>query len=438
VGSEPENDVALSPDGALIVGVGVDRQVRLWNARTGAQVRRIGGSRRELRSATFSSDGTRFAVGGGDGVTRVWSIAGGSPVTVLRGQGGLVYDVAFANTSRRLVSAGDDGNARVWDVGSQRVFVDPSATDSIDFDRSGRLILGASEDGSVRIWDAATGKLRKTLPGPAGYTYARFSPTAEAVIIGRDATSSVILWPLGSGSPRTIAKHPPGSGLYNVRLDGAGRRVVYVDTRGGVTLTDIRSGRGITLGGAPKDLYDVQISPDGRHAVGGTESGRLIVWRLDQPTRPERVSTGHRGHINSATYGPGGRIVSASGDRTIRVWGPGGGPALVLRGHDDDVMGAVFTHDGRRIISASGDGSVRLWDAAGGDALAVLDSGEIALYDLAVSPRGTIATVDVNNVVHVFPCSVCGDVAHVRALARSGNPRPLTDDERERFLAAAR
>ena len=437
-GSRPETDVALSPDGRLIVGVGFDRQVRVWNARTGAQVRRIGGSRRELRSAAFSADGTRFAAGGGDGVTRVWSVAGGSPVAILRGQGGLVYDVAFGRTGQRLVSAGDDGNARIWDVEDGQLFADPGKVDNIDISRNGRLVVAGSEDGTVRIWDALTGKLRKSLPGPDGYTYARFTPAADAVIIGRDTTSSVILWPLASGSPRTIAKHPRGSGLYNVRLDASGRRVVYVDTRGSVTLTDIRSGRGITLGGAPKDLYDVQISPDGRHAVGGTESGRLIVWRLDQPTRPERVLTGHRGHINSATYGPGGRIVSASGDRTIRVWSPGGGPPVVLRGHDDDVMGAVFTRDGRHIISASGDGSVRLWDAGGGDALAVLASEDVALFDLAVSPRGTIATGDANSVVHVFPCTVCGDVAHVRALARSRNPRPLTDEERDRFLAAAR
>jgi WD40 repeat protein len=364
-------------------------------------------------------------------------VVGGAPVAVLRGQGGLVYDLAFANTRQRVVSAGDDGNARVWDAGSQQVFVNPSATDDIDFDRTGRLIVAGSEDGAARIWDAVTGRLRKSLPGPMGYTYARFSPSADAVVVGHDASASVELWPLSSGSPHMIDRHPAGSGLYNVRFDRTGRRVVWADTRGRVSVNDIGSGRAIALGGAPKDVYDVQVSPDGRRVVAGTESGNLLVWRLDRPARPERVLTGHRGHVNRLAYGPDGRIVSASGDRTIRVWSPGGGPEVVLRGHDDDVMTAVFTPDGRRILSASGDGTVRLWDAHGGDALAVLDSGDTTLYDLALSRDGTIAVVDVNNVVRVFGCLVCGETAQVRALARSLGPRPLTRNERARFLAAA-
>ena len=80
-------------------------------------------------------------------------------------------------------------------------------------------------------------------------------------------------------------------------------------------------------------------------------------------------------------YSRNGRLVSADADRTVRVWNPGGGPEVVLRGHTDEVNVAGFTNDGRHVLSASTDGTLRLWDARGGDALAVLQSGGV--YDFA-------------------------------------------------------
>jgi WD40 repeat protein len=220
------------------------------------------------------------------------------------------------------------------------------------------------------------------------------------------------------------------------RFDPTGRRVIYVDARGAITVHDLRTGRDIALGGAPRDVYDAQVSPDGAHAAAGTESGRILVWRLDRPARPQRTLTGHRGHVNSIAYARDGRIVSAGADRTVRVWDPGGGRPVVLRGHDDEVTTAVFSRDGRRVLSASNDGTLRLWDARGGEPLAVLESGTGPLYDVAVSRDGRIATLGKGEVVRVFRCAVCGGLAQVRALARAHGARPLSTQERQRLLEA--
>jgi WD40 repeat protein/DNA-binding winged helix-turn-helix (wHTH) protein len=437
-GGKPQNAVALTPDAQLIVAGGEDSQIRLWSVRSGAQQTRIKASDRALLAVAFSRSGRRFAAGGADGVTRVWSIAGGPPVAVLRGQGGQVYDVAFGRSDQRVVTAGDDGNARVWDAGSTQVIAEPAVTYNIDFNRNGSLIASGSDDGVVRVWDAASGALRASLRGPAGPTLARFSPIADEVVVGRDSTSELLMWPLANGAPQPIAKLGVGRGVYSVRLDAGGRRVVSVDRKARATVHDLRSGRTIVLGGAPEDLYEVQLSADGREAVGGTESGKVVLWRLDRPTKPERVLTGHHAHVNTAAFGRDVQIVTASGDRTVRVWNRAGDPGAVLRGHNEDVTTATFTRDGRRIVSSSADGTVRLWDARGGDALAVLESGGAPLYDLSLSADGKIATLDGKDFVRVFRCDVCGDSAQVRALARSREPRQLTRDERERFLAAAR
>jgi WD40 repeat protein/DNA-binding SARP family transcriptional activator len=437
-GKTGEADVRFSPDAAVVVGAGNDGWLRLWDASTGAEKRRERVASRELSAAAFSQDGRRYAVAGTDGVIRVWSIVGGPPVAVLRGQRSQVYDIEFGPTNDRIVSAGDDGTARVWNAGRTVAWVvGASVTHNIDFNPNGHLLVTGSDDGTLRLWDATTGRLRKSVPGPDGYTTARFSPTADQAVVDRYPQSTVLVWPVSASAPHLIARLPKGSGASVARFDSTGRRIVYANLKRALVVRDLRSGRDVRLGGAPKDIYDAQVSPDGKAVAVVSESGPVRIWRLDRPAAPERTLSGHRGHVNALAYSRDGRIVTAGADRTVRVWSPRGAAEVVLRGHRDEVTAVSFTRDGARVLSSSSDGTLRLWDARGGDALAVLQSGS-PLYDIAVGRNGRIATLDRHEVVRVFDCEVCGSIDQVRALARSRAPRALTGEQKQRFLAAAR
>jgi hypothetical protein len=63
----------------------------------------------------------------------------------------------------------------------------------------------------------------------------------------------------------------------------------------------------------------------------------------------------------------GGRVVSGSGDGTLRFWDDRTGQPVggSLEGHDKEVASVAFSRDGRRIASGSADGTVRLWPAPG-------------------------------------------------------------------------
>ena len=80
---------------------------------------------------------------------------------------------------------------------------------------------------------------------------------------------------------------------------------------------------------------------------------------------------GHDGNVNFASFSPDGKkIVTASKDKTVRVWEAESGKELKkLEGHTDEVNSASFSPDGKKIVTASWDRTARIWDAESGEEL---------------------------------------------------------------------
>ena len=74
---------------------------------------------------------------------------------------------------------------------------------------------------------------------------------------------------------------------------------------------------------------------------------------------------GHTNNVLSAAFSPdGSRIVTASDDRTAKVWdAKSGAEVLTLKGHAKKVNSASFSRDGTRVVTASDDGTAKVWPA---------------------------------------------------------------------------
>jgi WD40 repeat protein len=92
--------------------------------------------------------------------------------------------------------------------------------------------------------------------------------------------------------------------------------------------------------------------------------------------------------VTACAVGPdGARIVSASGDRTLKVWDALTGEVRrTLQGHTGVVLGCAISPDGAWIASASRDHTLRVWDIHTGMCASTLHV-DAPLASCAWSPR---------------------------------------------------
>jgi WD40 repeat protein len=131
------------------------------------------------------------------------------------------------------------------------------------------------------------------------------------------------------------------------------------------------------------------FSPDGNRIVTASWDKTTRLW--DAETGNPLGELDHTERVESAAFSPDGkRIVTASWDKTARLWDAETGKPIgkPLTGHAERVLSAAFSPDGKRIVTASGDKTARLWDAETGKQIGQLDGHTNEVWSAAFSPDG--------------------------------------------------
>ena len=150
-------------------------------------------------------------------------------------------------------------------------------------------------------------------------------------------------------------------------------------------------------------MYDEQFDRAMRYALQAYPARGRLPWSTPfstelegklagsaLSTRLHRRLKGHSEFVISAKFsGDGKRVVTASGDRTARIWDAESGKEIaVLKGHDNFVRSAAFSGDGKRVVTASDDRTARIWDAESGKEIAALKGHDNFVRSAAFSGDG--------------------------------------------------
>ena len=151
-------------------------------------------------------------------------------------------------------------------------------------------------------------------------------------------------------------------------------------------------------------VMDAAYSPDGKHIVTASGDKTARVWDLAGNQIAELK--GHQGALLRASFSPDGKqIVTASYDKTARVWDLAGNQIAELKGHQDKVLTASFSPDGKQIVTASDDKTARLWNLSGKQ-IAQLKGHEGTVVSASFSPDGKrIVTASADKTARVWDLS---------------------------------
>ena len=144
-----------------------------------------------------------------------------------------------------------------------------------------------------------------------------------------------------------------------------------------------------TLAGHSAKVNAVAVTLDGRRAVSASSDKTLKLWDLETGG-DLRTLAGHSSQVFAVAVTPDGRCaVSASEDTTLKVWDlETGVEQRTLAGHSDWVNGVAVTPDGRRAVSASDDNTLKVWDHETGSELRTLAGHSGSVNGVAVTPDG--------------------------------------------------
>jgi len=301
------NYILFSPDGKYIISRS-SRTIKIWKFPT---MRSIGTL--DVNCLELSPDGKYIITLDGKKI-KILKFPSGKLAQTLSHTGS-VTSVAFSPDGKYIVSGSQDKTIKVWVFESGELI--HSLADhyegiySVKVSPDGKYIISGSDDTTVKLWDFSTGNLIRTLEG---HEYCRVREDKGAL---ETKNKNIIMDVLISPNEKYVLGK-------------------YLDLT--IEVWELLTGKHlVTFEGYENGFTSIIFSPDSKYLIAGLS----FLYPPNETEREEdlrfnngdieiyEVSTGrlistftqHKGWVNSIDVSPDGRfIVSGSEDKTVRVW----------------------------------------------------------------------------------------------------------------------
>jgi len=266
--------------------------LRLWDARTGAQLRTLtSGDVRNVFRTAFSPDGTRLAASTvtEDRVAtiKMWATATGAEVSSIREKSAAFF-VIFDPSGRFLVREGPEYTVQAREAESGKLVGVVGRHErqiwGMAFSPDGQLLATASNDGTVRVWKwnpRRLGQPQEPLKLPVrigGYTdRVAFSADSQCLATGGEGQTARI-WDAKTGEELHTLRAHTGD-VFSLAFSGDGQ---WLATAGEDTTIRIWNAKSwelrCTLRGHTGVVNTLAFSPDSRHLASGSRDHTMKVW----------------------------------------------------------------------------------------------------------------------------------------------------------------
>jgi WD40 repeat protein len=319
---------------------GWTRNVTLWNARTGEEIRRFRGYASNVTALTLSPDGRYLLTGDDGGQAHLWDVTTGRQIQRFTGHEMGITSLAVSPDSRLVLTGGWDKAARLWDAATGEIvhsFEHANFITSVAFSLDGRQAATASWDKTACLWDVASGAKLNCFEHPHGVDAVAISPDGKTVLTA--FTNSEFYYP---GSGVLISLWDAGS-RQKLWSESVGHPIqsIQFSTDGHFALT---SGDSITR--YDSTLWDLSnhksLATYLNKSVFFTQSDRLVIAYGDQGPHIDLL-----GFINNSFSRIEHRLFAVSSDARFGVAiGPGNAASIYKIGGGNELCRLISFNDG--------------------------------------------------------------------------------------------
>jgi WD40 repeat protein/predicted nucleic acid-binding protein len=226
--------IAFEPNGRSLYSAGDDGRVIRWAIPSGEKLGEWRASYGEMRGLAIRPDGQQLATGDDSGTLTLWSLPEGRELKQLKGHEDAIADstrsLVYSPNGQQLASTSYDRTTRLWDVVSgkaaQVLRGHNDAVMGVDFSPDGKLISTSSYDRRIVLWQAATGQPLRVLTGHQNIVFGlRFSADG-GTLYSASRDNTMRSWDVASGATLQVFQGHE-AGLRSVALASVGADDVH-------------------------------------------------------------------------------------------------------------------------------------------------------------------------------------------------------------------
>jgi len=315
------------------------------------------GHQGRLGMAAWSPDGQQVLTAAEDKTARVWRADGTGVPRVLEDRIGGVHLAAWSPDGKRVATASEFRTARIWDVEGKGTSVllrgHTGPIQALAWSPGGERLATASEDKTARIWDAGGTAAAVVLAGHHGpLRTLAWSPDGQYVVT-TSGDQTARLWETAHGGQlesfdaSTAAFSPDGQWLLTVQ--GPLAQVWRVHGKGKPKL----------LKGHEGPILTALWSPDSQKILTASEDKTARVWEVTGTAPPRKLS--HSGKVTLAAWSPQGDRLATAAGRTVHVWKTASQDEPTVLTHRGPVSSLAFSPGDGRYLATAAEGVTRVW-----------------------------------------------------------------------------
>lgn len=431
----------VSPDGKTIATGSQDSNIIIWNAETGAELKRFSfvsaEKPTEFLDVQFSKGGDKLAILGFEVLaifdTKTWEKKQAAPEKfldkniLLNG-----WKIAFSPLEKTLAHGTFEGNVVFLDAETLEIIrilkLHQSNVKSLGFSSDGKILATASWDRTVKFVDVQTGEIINELRGHfagvhelffsldgkiLGTTSADFNINlwnAEAVSKANalltnsnlsasnadgneiftlsNATGNLIRWRIAD--KKSLWSTPVGLKGFSMDFSATGKILALGEADGTILKFDAKSGIPLEKRNTHnKPIFALRFSPSEDRIFAAYEDGLLKMFDAENLSEIYSIQA-HREVFKGLDISPDGKfIVTGGNDNFVKIIEADTGKIVsTLEGNTKPLYKIAFAPDGKTFVSTGADDTGRIWNLADGKLLKTFSGMSGGIFAVTFSPDG--------------------------------------------------